>query len=77
MPYSYWSREDRDRGEERMTKFVIYVVQNGFLLNITTGKVAKSYVFSPTERMKMLAHIDMMLGDEPEEVKPVEEQQSD
>ena len=49
-------------------KFVIYKVENGFLLNVHTGKTQKSYVFSPTERMRMLAHIDSLLGEEPSEV---------
>lgn len=48
-------------------KFVIFRCKNGFLLNITTGKNTKSYIFKPNERMTMLAMIDNMLGEEPEE----------
>ena len=43
-------------------RFTIYVVQNGFLLNVHQGDKTTSYVFAPKDRMKMLALIDKRLG---------------
>jgi len=42
-------------------KFVIYQVDNGFVLNITHGKKVKSYIFQLNERIKMYAYIDKWL----------------
>jgi len=47
-------------------KFTIYRVRNGYLLNIVYGpKRVESYVYDETQRMRMLAVIDKVLGDEP------------
>lgn len=54
-------------------KFVLWTVQNGFLLNVTRGQNAKSYVFKLDERMKMLAYIDKLLGEDPYEERKEEE----
>jgi hypothetical protein len=48
-------------------KFTIWKIQNGFLLNVTQRKVTKSYIYTFKERMVMLAHIDKVLGEEPED----------
>ena len=46
-------------------KFVIYKVQNGYLLNVISGKYSKSYVYNLKERMTMFAFIDKLCGEEP------------
>ena len=46
-------------------KFTIFKCENGFLLNIYTGKVSKSRIYLETERMTMFADIDRLLGEEP------------
>jgi len=48
-------------------KFIIYKVKNGFLLTVQHGKKMTSYIFQATERIRMLAHIDKLLGDDPAE----------
>lgn len=47
-------------------KFTIYKVENGYLLNVHSSGATKSYIFKDTERMTMLAKIDDLMGQEPE-----------
>lgn len=47
-------------------KFIIFKVENGFLLNIHySSKKTESYVYTPRERMTMFAKIDQLCGAEP------------
>ena len=48
-------------------KFVIFKVKNGYLLNIYRGKITESYIYTIYERMTMFAHIDKILGEEPDD----------
>lgn len=48
--------------------FRIFVVENGFLLNITYSRnKVKSYIYTKKERMTMFAKINQVLGEEPED----------
>lgn len=47
--------------------FKIYHVENGFLLNVYYSREKiKSYIFLPTERIRMFEFINQTLGPEPE-----------
>lgn len=58
-------------------KFIIYKVNNGYLLNVysANNKNAISYVFTDKERMTILAMVDKLLGEEPEGSKGMEKKQ--
>lgn len=48
-----------------MTKFNIYVLKNGYLLNVTFGKKVYSAVYSWKERYKMFKHVERILDLDP------------
>jgi len=60
-----------------MMKFTIFTLEEGrFLLNVQySTKKIKCYGFTEHERMKMLALIDKILGEEPEEALATEAEQ--
>lgn len=54
-------------------KFTIYRCRNGYLLNVTTGKKADSFVYDEKGRMTMFAKIDQLLGAEPDDAVGMED----
>jgi hypothetical protein len=60
-----------------MHQFKIYECKNGFLLNIYIGQRSESWVFKVDERMRMLAHIDKLLGEEPVKTDSKDEPRND
>ena len=56
-----------------VTKFTIYKVTNGYLLNVYWGKQkSEAIVYSDRERMTMFAKMDQLLGDEPDDAVDIE-----
>ena len=48
-------------------RYQIFVVKNGYLLNIYKGKSSESWVYKEHERMTMFAHIMKAMGPEPDD----------
>ena len=54
-------------------KFIIYKVNNGYLLNTYIKDKTSSYIFTLDERVRMFAYIDKLLGKDPYDQKEQEE----